>query len=75
MSKGEKRERDNQETDLNYTEQTYGQPRGGGWGYGLNRQWEECICGDKYQVMYTNVESLYCTLETRITLYANYIGF
>ena len=35
---------------------------------------KEGTCCDEFWVMYGNVESLYCTLETTVTLYVNYTG-
>ena len=35
---------------------------------------KECTCCDEHQVMYGSVESLYCTLESNITLCVNYTG-
>ena len=36
---------------------------------------KECTCGGEHRVLYVNVESLYWTLETNITLYANQLEF
>jgi len=35
---------------------------------------KEGTCRDKHWEMYGNVELLYCTPETNITLYVNYTG-
>lgn len=32
----------------------------------------DCTCCDEHRVVYRIVKSLYCTPETRITLYVNY---
>lgn len=34
---------------------------------------KEGTCHDEHRVMYETVESLYCTPETKITLYVNYL--
>ena len=35
---------------------------------------KECTYQDEHRIVYRSVESLYCTLETNITLYINYTG-
>ena len=35
---------------------------------------KEGACCDEHQVMHGSVESLYCTPETKITVYVNYTG-
>ena len=36
---------------------------------------KECTCCDEHQVLYRTIESPYCTPETKITLYVNYLEF
>ena len=36
---------------------------------------KEGTCYEEHQVLYGSIDSLHCTLETNITLYANYLGF
>lgn len=64
----EKWERDTKKQILNYREQTDGCQRVAGWGMGEggDRDYEHTY--DEHWVMYRNVESLYCTTETNITL-------
>ena len=67
MSKGEKRERERdrqtKKVALNYREQTDGYQR-------RDDKLKESTC-DEHLMLYESDESLYCTLETNITLYVN----
>ena len=62
---------------LKYRKKTGGCQRGSGRGNGWWNRWNglEFIYYDEHWVIYTVIESLYCTSETNRTLNANYIGF